>query len=157
MGKIIRRSIIIISIILLLPEIFAIIIGLIPVKIPDNIKNKIAAGEAVHYKIDQSFSLNNQTLYLKHLILMKGNTTIIYKVKSAETGWHFSSSRLQLKDEKGNVYAYNGARSTGNSKMTSNVSGFEPIPLGAQSVFVQYKWYDRFFEIEIPLNGEEGK
>ncbi|WP_058307662.1 hypothetical protein [Gracilibacillus massiliensis] len=152
MEKFIRRTLIIVALLLLVPDILAGIKGVLPVSIPDNLEAKINASEAIHYEIDKEAQVGADHIYFKHLIISDEATILIYKIKKGEQGWSFSESAMYLTTAEGKSYEFNGGSSSHWGYISSSVSGFEKIPIDTESITIEYEWYDRSFQVDVPID-----
>ncbi|MFD2043579.1 hypothetical protein ACFSTA_04230 [Ornithinibacillus salinisoli] len=154
MGKWIRRIIIVIAFIMLLPNIFTLLTDL-GSDIPKETREQVESGNAMIYDLDKEVQLDQDIIKFKHLVRTEDRTELIYEVLTYEPGWSFPDNALELKDEQGNTYLFNGGSSSGNSWGAIIRMDYEPIPETLDKVILDFNWYDRSFQTDIMLI-EEG-
>jgi hypothetical protein len=154
MGKLIRRLIIGIALLLLIPYVYDGIANLVESDIPKEYQKLIDAGKAEVYDLDEEVVLENDTIHFMHFILTDQKSVLIYEVHKEEPGWSFPDGALKLKDKNGNEYFYKSGASSGKNSGEYHVQVFEDIPNHLSEIILDFDWYDRSFEVEIPLDKE---
>jgi hypothetical protein len=151
--KIVRRLILVITLIFLLPSIISLVTSFTS-GIPNEIKQQVKAGEAIQYELNKEVSLDQDKIYFKKLIVTEKESLLIYKVYKKEPGWSFPNVAIRLKDELGNVFQSDGGSSSSDFKGQTTINYYERIPKGTEKVIVDFEWYDRKFQTVLALQQE---
>jgi hypothetical protein len=154
--KFLRRLLMGLAIILVLPNLFA--FGeRFKSDIPKEIREQVKSGSVKQFKLNQEVSLEQDTIEFKQLLLTETETWLVFEVNTKEPGWSFPNVSLQLNDGLGKTYQYEGGYSSGRPWGEFIVNHYERLPDEMDSVTVNFKWYDRAFQTELPLEREEHK
>jgi hypothetical protein len=152
--KIVRRLIIIITFILLIPNMISLIASLRS-DVPKEIRRQIKEGSAQQFELNKVVSLDQDKIKFKHLIVTAKETLLIYEVHEKEPGWSFPDSAIKLMDEHGNVFQNDGSSSSGESWGQLAINYYDPLPKDTNLVVLDFNWYDRTFQTELTLEQEE--
>ncbi|UOQ86913.1 DUF5643 domain-containing protein [Gracilibacillus salinarum] len=145
MGVWIRRLIIIVCIIVLIPNIVSFFSGMTN-GLPENIENKVNNGDAVLIDLDKKVNLEGDDILFKHLVLAPEETSLILEVHKEENGWSFPESALELKDDKGNSYPVTSSSSSGETWGQYTVVHYEPLAANVETIEIKFEWFDRMFQ-----------
>ncbi|QZY54165.1 hypothetical protein [Crassaminicella profunda] len=154
--KVLRRIIIIICLVILIPE----IIHSLPKDkyLDDNkIKRAIEKGEAEVIELNIKDKIDNDIFTAERLIIGKEESYLIYSLRKSEVGWSFPAP-IQIYDEKNKNYQCTQGFSRGKLYLSINrrygdegVLRFDKIEKDVKMLILKLEWYDRKMEIEIPL------
>lgn len=152
--KIIRRSIIVICLLLLIP----VISQLLPERkyLRTDIANMVRNGNAKAIEVNQSAKIDMDTLIIKSIINTSDETYIRYRVLEPGQGWNFPVSALKMYDEKGNSYMWNGGTGQGKLWGEECFYSYQKISSSSKEMVLKFEWYDRSVELRIPLEKSGG-
>jgi hypothetical protein len=152
--KIVRRLIMVIALISLIPSMISLFASL-KSDIPKDIRHQIKVGSAKQIELNKVVSLDQDKIKFKQLIITETETLLIYEVRTKEPGWTFPDTSLQLRDKQGNVYQYDGGSSSGESWGQLAINHYERLPKETKIVVLDFNWYDRSFQTELTLEQED--
>jgi hypothetical protein len=148
--KIVRRLILVIAFILLIPNMIGLITSL-KSDIPKDIRQQIKEGSATQFKLNKEVSLDQDKIHFKQLIITEEETLLIYEVHKKEPGWSFPDIALRLMDKQGKVYQSDGGSSSVDSWTEMSINYYERLPEGINKVILDFNRYDRTFQTELTL------
>ncbi|GGM38387.1 hypothetical protein GCM10011351_25610 [Paraliobacillus quinghaiensis] len=151
MGKWIRRLIIIACVIALIPNIYSFFSSLTN-GLPEGIKEKVNNGDAVLIDLDKKINLENDEISFKHLVVAEDETSLIFEVRTNESGWSFPENALELRDKQGNTYRGTGGSSSGHTWGRYAINQYEPLKADVETLVVEFDWFDRMFQTEFSLD-----
>ena len=148
--KIIRRSIIVICLLLFIP--------VISESLPESRYNdkNIADKTDQVYKVNQSVKIDMDTLIIKSIIITPDETRVWYRILKPEQGWSFPQGAIKMYDEKGNSYIYEGGTGSGRLWGEDYIDSYQRISGSSNEIILKYEWYDRYAEFRIPLKKSGG-
>ncbi|WP_182199308.1 hypothetical protein [Paraliobacillus salinarum] len=118
---------------------------------------KVNDGDAILIGLDKKIDLDNDKILLRHLVIAADATTLIFEVHPDENGWTFPEGALTLKDKQGNTYKNKASYASGYTWGQYIVSDYPPLEDGVEAITLDFEWFDRSFQKEIPLNQGEIK
>jgi hypothetical protein len=151
--KIVRRLIMSIAFISLLPNMIS-LFDFFKSDIPKEIRQQVKDGSAKQIDFNKEVALDQDKIIIKQLILSEKETLLFYEVHTKEPGWSFPDSALQLTDKQGKVFQNEGSSSSSNSWGHFGMNRYKRLPKELNTVVVDFSWYDRSFQIELPLEEE---
>ncbi|MGP4108498.1 DUF5643 domain-containing protein [Virgibacillus sp. L01] len=155
MMKWIRRLIIVIALIILIPDIIILTVSTFDRDIPKDIQKQVDSGEAKMIDLDKEVTIGQDKIRFKHLVLSDDETTLIYEVHTEEIGWTFPSEALDLKDENGNTYNGRSGSSSSQSWGEFIIHTYKPLKDDVETVIIDFQWFDKSIQTEFSLNQEE--
>ncbi|WP_443259130.1 DUF5643 domain-containing protein [Virgibacillus sp. L01] len=153
--KWIRRLIIVIALIILIPDIIILTVSTFDRDIPKDIQKQVDSGEAKMIDLDKEVTIGQDKIRFKHLVLSDDETTLIYEVHTEEIGWTFPSEALDLKDENGNTYNGRSGSSSSQSWGEFIIHTYKPLKDDVETVIIDFQWFDKSIQTEFSLNQEE--
>lgn len=152
--KIIRRSIIVICLLLLIP----VIPQLLPERkyLSTDVANMVKNGTAKVIEVNQSAKVDMDTIIIKSIINTPDETYVRYRVLEPGQGWSFPDGALKMYDEKGNSYMMNGGTGQGKLWGEECFYSYQKISSSSKEMVLRFEWYDRRAEFRIPLEKSGG-
>lgn len=146
--KILRRAIIIICSILLIP----LIITSIPSgKYFDSYWKKWITGEnAKVIEVNKKWKIDNASIIIQRVILTDKHAYIRARCVSFEPGWSFPLESIKLYDDNGKVYRMVGSEGKGKLWGGEEITEYEKIPKDCSEITLRLQCYDRKAELKIP-------
>ncbi|WP_239616758.1 hypothetical protein [Cohnella mopanensis] len=152
-ATIIRRIIIIVFAILLLPR----ILTLIPDNRGDkeNIKALEKDGPVVKYDIHQSMLLDQDRFTVNEIYSTPKQVVLRYTYRPKGTaGWSLPENAFKLYDSSGNELRYSGSSSSGTPWGSTGFINYSALIEPTTSMRLVYDWYDRNIELTFPIQKE---
>lgn len=149
--KRVRKAIIIICTILLIP----IILTSIPSgKYLDNaeLKDKIKKGTAYDIEVNKSLKIDNAVLTIQRITFTNENTYLRYNYKHKKIGGNFYFQSIELYDDNGNKYISHGGESKGKLFGQDDLISYNFINSNSKEITLKLQLYDRNFEMKIPCS-----
>lgn len=146
--KVLRRSIIVICSVLLIPLVFT--------SFPngkyfnDELKTLVKSGKAEVIEVNKKIPIDNDTIYIERIINTDTQTILRYKIVE-EPGWSFPSNVLLLYDDAGKKHQGGGA-SSGRFWGEDGIINYERISKASKEITIRLEWYDRVGEVVIPID-----
>jgi hypothetical protein len=146
--KSLRRSIIVICTILLIPLVFT--------SFPkgkyfnDELKALVKNGKAEVIEVNKKIYIDKDTIYIERIINTDTQTILRYKIVE-EPGWSFPNNSIVLYDDAGKKYQGGGA-SSGKFWGEEGIIDYEKISKASKKITIRLEWYDRVGEVIIPIN-----
>ncbi|SES02449.1 hypothetical protein SAMN04487944_11580 [Gracilibacillus ureilyticus] len=151
MGIWIRRLIIIVCAIALIPNIISFFSGLTN-GLPERVKSEVENGDAVLIDLDKKVNLENDEILFKHLVLAPQETSLIFEVHTNENGWSFPDSALILTDRQGNIYRKTSGSASGHTWGQYRINHYEPLKTDVETIVLDFEWFDRKFQTEFSVD-----
>ncbi|MFL0251060.1 hypothetical protein ACJDT4_11555 [Clostridium neuense] len=146
--KILRRAIIIICSVLLIP----LIMSSIPsAKYFDSTwKREMTADNAKVIEVNKKWKIDNAYIIIQRVILTDKHVYIRSRYVSFEQGWSFPLETIEIYDDKGKKYMH--VASTGEGKLwgEEEMAEYEKVPKNCREIVLKLQHYDRKAELKIP-------
>lgn len=105
--------------------------------------------------IDEKIKVDDTVIHFTDIVYEKnGDLNIIYKYYDTRlwgTGWSFEAMG-EISDNFGNTY-FNGHSQSSGGIITRSRRTIENFPKDAETLIITYDSYNRFYKVEIPLQG----
>lgn len=146
--KILRRAIIIICSILLIP----LIMSSIPsVKYFDSTwKKQMISDNAKVIEVNKKWKIDNASIIIQSVILTDKHVYIRSRYVSFEQGWSFPLEAIEIYDDKGKKYMNVGSTDEGKLWGEEGMAEYEKIPKTCKEITLKLQYYDRKAELKIP-------
>lgn len=144
----VRRSLIVILVIILIPSIF--------MSIPNS--NKQYNKDATKIKINKIMKIDNDRLLINNIVFDDDYNYINYALLRKNPGWSFSASIIKIYDDKGNEIINNGGNSSSKTWGQQGIMVLEKFSLKeVDSLLLKFQFHDRESELLIDLKKAGGK
>jgi hypothetical protein len=148
--KSLRRSIIVICLLLLAPIMISDISYLGNGKYySTELKTLVKNGKADVIEVNKKIKLDSDTIYIERIINTDEETSIRYRIVEKQ-GWTFSNSALALYDESGKKQM-RGSTGHGTFWGESGIISYDRIDKDSKKITIELEWYDRTGEVVIPI------
>ncbi|MHC1684545.1 MAG: DUF5643 domain-containing protein [Clostridiaceae bacterium] len=148
--KSLRRGIIIVCLILLIPFIMLVFSSFPEGKYyDDQLKDLVKNGQAEVIEINKKINIDDDTIYIYRIINTETETNLRYKILE-KPGWSFSASALVIYDDYGKKQ-HHGGGSSGKIWGEDGLAKYERINKNSKEITIKLEWYDRTGEIVVPL------
>lgn len=148
--KSLRRSIIVICLILLIPIILPNFSGLKNGKYySDELKTLVKDGKADVFEVNKKIKIGGDTIYIERIINTDKETNLRYKIIE-KPGWSFSNSALALYDDKGKKQQ-RGGELHGTPLGENGIIVYDRVDKDSKKIIIKLEWYDRAGEVVIPI------
>ncbi|MBB6452511.1 hypothetical protein HNQ94_000956 [Salirhabdus euzebyi] len=155
MGKIIRRTLIIVCLFILIPDIIYMVTEAFSRDLPREIREKMNSGETFIIDVDEEVKLDQDIIEFEQILMLEDETLLLFEVHNNEPGWSFPATALSIKDDKGNNYTYRSGSSSGKKWGSIHFSNYDALPNDVQNLVIDFSWFDRSFRIEVPVDQED--
>lgn len=154
--RLMRRSIIVICSILIIPLIILALASFPKGKyFNSNLKVLVKNGKADVIEVNKKIKIDKDTIYIERIINTDTETNLIYKVIEVP-GWSFSESALVLYDEKGKKNQ-KGGESIGKIWGQDGIIIYDRINKNSKKITISLEWFDRRGKVVIPIGKGEDK
>lgn len=154
--RVLRRSIIVICSIFLIPLIILVFASFPRGKyFTSNLKAQVKSGKADVIEVNKKIKIDNDTIFIERIINTATETTLRYKVIEAP-GWSFSNSALVLYDEKRKKNQKSG-ESIGKIWGEDGIISYDRIDKESKEITISLEWFDRRGNVVIPIRKGEYK
>lgn len=148
--KSLRRSIIVICLILLSTIILPTFSGLENGKYySTELKTLVKNGKADVIEVNKKINIDSDTIYIERIINTDKETNLRYKIME-KPGWSFSNSALALYDEKGKKQM-KGSLSSGMFWGEDGIISYDRVDKDSKKIIIKLEWYDRTGEVIVPI------
>ncbi|WP_223701210.1 DUF5643 domain-containing protein [Sutcliffiella deserti] len=154
MGVWIRRIIIIVCLLALVPNLISLATSPFDSVLPDEVKRQIKSGDAKAVKLNEEISFGQDTIHLQQLVFLEDETVLQFKVRKKEQGWSFPDGALKIVDSEGETLTMRGGGSSGTPGGSDNLNYYEKLPWDTNEITISIEWYDRSYEEVISLQKE---
>lgn len=119
-----------------------------------SLKTLVNTKKAQVIEVGEEMKIDKDTILIKRIINTEDKTYIRYALVRFEQGWSFSGGAINIFDDKGNQYRYNGGQSSGKLWGQDGLISFDRINEDAKYITLKLEWYDRKNEMKILLEKE---
>ncbi|MBK1812329.1 hypothetical protein JHL18_17025 [Clostridium sp. YIM B02505] len=106
-------------------------------------------------EVNKDMKIDNDTISIKRIINTDDKAYIISTYKPSELGWTFSTSAIEIYDDKGRQYKYRGGEDKGKIWGQDQLTEFDRIDKETKAITLKLDWYDRKAEMTISLDKEK--
>lgn len=146
--KILRRAIIIICCVLLIPLIMA---SAPSTKYFDNTwKKQMTSDNAKIIEVNKKWKIDNASIIIQRVILTDKHAYIRAKYVSLEIGWSFDLGSIEIYDDNGKRYMNVASEDKGKLWGEEGITEYEKIPKDCKEITLKLQYYDRKAELKIP-------
>lgn len=119
-----------------------------------SLKTLVDTKKAQVIEVGKKMEIDKDTILIKRIINTEDKTYIRYALERFEQGWSLSEGAINIFDDKGNQYRYNGGQSSGKLWGQDGLISFDRINEDAKYITLKLDWYDRKNEMKISLEKE---
>lgn len=148
--KVLRRFIIIMCIILLIPLLIA--------SIPEGkyfnkeLQGKVKTGVAQVIEVNKKWKIDDDTIIIQRIIITDKNTYLRVSYVRNENGWSFPLESIELYDNKQKINI-SSDEEIGKLWGEDGLNEYERLSAGCKEITLKLQWYDRKMEFKIPYAG----
>jgi len=149
-ATLVRRGIIVIFAILLVPR----AISFIPDSRGDkeNIKALEQDGPVTEYEIDRTMTIDQDRFTVNEIYWTPKQTVIRYTYRTQDSaGWSLPQTALKLYGPQGEEYHFDSSSSSGSPWGSTGFIYYDSSKEPPPSLNLVFEWYDRRAELNIPL------
>lgn len=119
-----------------------------------NPNNRIPKENIVYnIEVDEKVKIDDRVIKFKNIIYEKnGDLSIVYENYDSRLfgmGWSLGHIGI-IKDNLGNEY-FAGSGSSSGGIITRGVRTISNFPSNADTLIIEYDWYNRYYKVEVPL------
>lgn len=119
-----------------------------------NPSNRIPKENIVYnIEVDEKVKIDDRVIKFKNIIYEKnGDLSIVYENYDSRLfgmGWSLGHIGI-IKDNLGNEY-FAGSGSSSGGIITRGVRTISNFPSNADTLIIEYDWYNRYYKVEVPL------
>lgn len=149
--KLLRRSIIAVCSIMMVPILMTVFTGFPKGKYySKELKALVKKGRAEVIEVNRKLNIDGDIIYIERIINTDTESNIRYRTLE-KPGWSFPGSVLVLYDDKGKKLI-GGYMSSGWLWRQDGIITYERIDKDSKEITIKLEWYDRSGEIIIPIN-----
>lgn len=145
--KVLRRVIIVICIILLIP--------LLIISVPEekyfynDLKDKVKIGTAQVIEVNKKWKIDDSTIIIQRIISTNKNVYVRFRYVENKSGWSFPSNSIELYDDKGKKYMVAG-EDIGKLWGEEGINEYDRPSADCKEIILKLQLYDRKMEFKIP-------
>lgn len=148
--KLLRRSIIVICLILLIPLIVSFFSRFFYREYySKDLKQLVKDGKADVIEVNKKIKIDNDTIQIQKIVNTNDSTNLIYRTNESP-GWSFSNSALVLYDEKGKKQK-NSSEGSMSILGAYGIISYDKIDKDSKKLIVKLEWYDRTGQLVVPV------
>lgn len=146
--KILRRTIIIICSILLIP----LIISSVPSTkyFGSTWKKQMTSDNAKVIEVNKRWKIDNASIIIQRVIITDKHAYIRSRCISFDPGWSFPLDSIEMYDDNGKRYMNVGSEGKGKPWGGEEITEYEKIPKDCKEITLKLQCYDRKRELKIP-------